>query len=96
MHDEGGDLDDLGSPGAGLADAEHFRQGLIVACGVQEVHGGGVQQKAEEVGHETMTTQAVHVQAIFHLVHAEGKASAAVFAFPALDVIVVLELAVIG
>jgi len=88
LHDHRGDFDHVGSPGAGLADAKHLRQGFIIARGVQEVHGGGVQQKAEELGHEAMTTQAVHVQAGFHRVHA-------VFVFAALDVIVVLELALI-
>ena len=57
--------------------------------GVEQVHGGGVQQQAEEVGHEAVATQAVHLQAVLEFVHA-------LFAFAALDVVVVLALAVGG
>src|ERR1700744_6267538 len=35
LHDLGGDFDDAGSPGAGLADGESFGHGRIVANGVE-------------------------------------------------------------
>ena len=41
-----------------------------------------MQEESEEVGHEPMTTQAIHVQAVLELVHS-------LFALAALDIVVV-------
>ena len=48
-----------------------------------------MQKQAEEVGHEAVAGEAVHVQAVLQLVHA-------VLALAALHVVVVLALAVAG
>ena len=57
--------------------------------GPQQIHRRNVEDQSEEVGHEAMAAEAVHVQAVFQFIHA-------MFAFTALDVIVVLALAVFG
>ena len=89
LHDHGGDLDQHQPPGAGLADTQHLGQMLIIPDGVEQIEGGGVKQQAKEVGHEAVTAQPIHAQAVLQFIHA-------LFALAALDVVVVLPLAVIG
>jgi hypothetical protein len=89
LHDARGGFDHQRSPSAWLAFAKDFGEFGVVAKPVEQIHGGDVQEQSEEVGLETMTTQAVHLQTILEFIHA-------MFTLAALDVVIVRLLGMFG